>query len=59
MNKFENVTCEHCGTTLGKNCRMLLDTDTCPHCEFGQVSMKNPLCDECGYQVDLKMVTWG
>jgi hypothetical protein len=59
MNKFENHTCEHCGTTLGKDCRVLLDSDTCPHCEEGRVSMQKPICDQCGYEVDPKMVTWG
>ena len=59
MNKFENPACEHCGTILGGNCKLLLDADTCPHCEMGQVSMRNPVCDSCGYEVDLKMVTWG
>jgi hypothetical protein len=59
MNKFENHCCEHCGTTLGKDCKVLLDTDTCPHCEEGRVSMRAPVCDHCGYEVDLTMVTWG
>ena len=59
MNKFENHTCEHCGTTLGKDCKVLLDSDTCPHCEEGEVSMRDPVCDLCGYEVDLAMVTWG
>jgi predicted Zn-ribbon and HTH transcriptional regulator len=27
--------------------------------EMGHVSMQNPLCDDCGYEVDLSMVTWG
>ena len=59
MNKFENHSCEHCGTTLGQDCKVLLDSDTCPHCEEGRVSMRAPLCDHCGYEVDLTMVTWG
>ena len=59
MNKFENHTCEHCGATLGKDCKVLLDSDTCPHCEEGRVSMRTPVCDQCGYEVDPKMVTWG
>lgn len=59
MNKFENHTCEHCGTMLGRDCKVLLDRDTCPHCEEGRVSMRTPVCDVCGYEVDPKMVTWG
>ena len=59
MNKFEQSTCEHCGASLGKDCKVLLDSDTCPHCEEGRVTMQKPICDHCGYEVDLKMVTWG
>jgi hypothetical protein len=35
------------------------DLDLCPFCEAGHVSMHNPVCDDCGYEVDLTMVTWG
>lgn len=57
--KFEHRTCEHCGTSLGQSCKILLDSDVCPHCEAGTVSMTNPVCDNCGYQVDLSLVAWG
>jgi hypothetical protein len=57
--KFEHRTCEHCGTTLGQDCKVLLDSDVCPHCEKGNVSMTKPACDKCGYKVDLNLVTWG
>jgi hypothetical protein len=57
--KFENRTCTNCGTTLGQGCKVLLDSDICPHCERGKVSMTNPVCDVCGYKVDLNLVTWG
>jgi hypothetical protein len=59
MNKFEYPICEHCETTLGKDCKVLLDSDLCPFCEMGHVSMQTPICDDCGYEVDLSMVTWG
>ena len=59
MNKFEYPICEHCETTLGKDCKVLLDSDLCPFCEAGHVSMQNPVCDDCGYEVNLTMVTWG
>jgi hypothetical protein len=57
--KLENHSCSHCGTTLGDNCKVLLDTDTCPHCEIGKVSMTRPTCDQCGFEVDPALVTWG
>lgn len=57
--KFQNHTCEHCGTTLGKECKVLLDTDVCPHCEEGKVSLQKPKCNKCGFKIDLNMVAWG
>jgi hypothetical protein len=57
--KFDNRTCQHCGTTLGENCKVLLDSDVCPHCEKGKVSMTEPECKQCGYEVDLSVVAWG
>jgi hypothetical protein len=57
--KFENRTCPHCGTTLGQDCKVLLDSDVCPHCDEGSVSMTKPVCDKCGYKVDMNLVAWG
>ena len=57
--KFEYRSCSHCGTTLGQECKVLLDSDVCPHCEKGNVSMTNPVCRKCGYEVDLNIVSWG
>ena len=57
--KFEHRTCLHCGTTLGQDCKVLLDSDICPNCEKGNVSMSKPVCDRCGHKVDLDLVTWG
>jgi len=57
--KFKNQVCSGCGATLGRDVTMLLDTDICPYCEEGKVSMSNPVCDKCGDRVDPKLVTWG
>ena len=57
--KFDNLVCGHCGTKLGQDCKVLLDSDVCPHCEKGKVSMTNPTCDQCRYTVDLNLVAWG
>jgi hypothetical protein len=59
MNKFENHTCEHCGTILSKDCKVLLDSNTCPHCEEGRASIGAPACDHSGYKVGLTMMSWG
>jgi hypothetical protein len=57
--KFDNPSCSNCGVTLGGACKVLLDSDTCPHCEEGAVSLARPKCDRCGYEVDPTKVTWG
>jgi hypothetical protein len=57
--KFKNRSCRECGATLGKNVKVLLDTDICPQCERGKVSMTHPRCSDCGHEVDLNLVTWG
>ena len=57
--KFKHPACRHCGATMGKEVRLLLDNDVCPFCEKGTVSMTKPVCDKCGYHVDPDTVTWG
>jgi hypothetical protein len=57
--KFLNRSCGECGATLGANVKLLLDTDVCPHCEEGKVSLANPVCSECGSEVDSSLVEWG
>jgi hypothetical protein len=57
--KFLQPTCPHCGTTLGKDCRVLLDTDECPNCQEGRVTVSDPRCHECGFVVEPNRVIWG
>jgi hypothetical protein len=57
--KLNNRNCSHCDATLGGNCKILLDTDICPHCEKGNVSMMQPKCDQCGFEVEPSIVVWG
>ncbi len=57
--KFDNPSCRTYGATLGVGVKVLLDSDVCPHCEKGKVSMASPICEECGYEVNLSYVTWG
>lgn len=56
--KFQHPTC-NCGITLGKDCKLLLDTDKCPWCEEGKVTMAKPRCNKCGHEVDPQTVVWG
>jgi hypothetical protein len=57
--KFKHPNCSECGATLGKEVKVLLDTDVCPHCESGHISMSAPKCDKCGYCVDPNYIAWG
>lgn len=57
--KFETRSCSGCGAILGRDIKVLLDTDICPNCEEGQVSMAAPACEKCGYRVDPALVVWG
>lgn len=57
--KWEHRSCPHCGASLGKDCKILLDSDVCPHCEKGKVSIDKPHCDRCGFEIDTTLVSWG
>ena len=57
--KWQNHSCPHCDATLGENCMILLDTDTCPNCEKSTVSMAKPICDRCGFRINPAFVVWG
>ncbi len=57
--KLQNPSCRHCGITMGDKCKLLLDTDQCPWCQDGKVTVAKPRCEQCGYEVDPKTVVWG
>jgi len=57
--KFKNLSCRECNATLGKDVKFLLDSDICPYCEEGKVSLSSPICDKCGFRVDPRLVAWG
>ena len=57
--KWIHRSCSHCDAVLGENCKILLDSDVCPHCEEGKVSSQNPRCEKCEFEVDPSCVVWG
>jgi hypothetical protein len=57
--KLIHPSCSECGATMGREVKLLLDTDVCPFCEEGTVSLTRPACDECGQQIDPGTVVWG
>jgi hypothetical protein len=57
--KLQNPVCQCCGFEMGNQVKLLLDSDICPHCEQGTVTMTQPMCARCGFLVDQHGVTWG
>jgi len=57
--KDKHRTCPSCGIKLGKEVKILLDSNVCPNCEEATVSIDEPICPKCGYEVDLDIVAWG
>jgi len=39
--KLKNQVCSTCGYILGEQIKLLLDSDICPNCDEGKVSLKN------------------
>lgn len=52
-------TCDFCEVTFGKEVKILLDGDMCPHCGNRGISASSPFCTECGYEPDPEIVMWG
>ena len=59
MFKFKHNQCQNCGYELGKQVKYLLDDDVCPMCQTGTVTINNPICTDCRYQVEPEKVVWG
>jgi hypothetical protein len=57
--KLTHPSCPGCGLALGRDVKLLLDTDLCPFCEEGKVSVAVPACGKCGQQIDPGWVAWG
>lgn len=57
--KLKNPACPECGAMLGEDVKLLLDSDVCPHCERGKVTMNHPVCTECGLELEAGKVVWG
>lgn len=51
--------CPSCKYELGKEVKLMLDNDRCPHCDEGTLSMANPTCDNCGFVIDSRLIAWG
>lgn len=58
-SRRETYPCSDCGYKLGKEVRLMLDDDKCPHCGKGKMSMQDPTCERCGFTIDPGIVAWG
>lgn len=58
---FKNLhpTCETCGSGMGHEVKLLIDSDRCPSCEKGRLTADNPKCDRCDFEVNPTHVNWG
>jgi hypothetical protein len=57
--KLLHRTWRHCGYALGKEVKLLVDSDVCPNCEQGTVSLAMPICEKCEFVADSSTITWG
>ncbi len=57
--KSRHPTCESCGATMGRDVKLLLDSDRCPQCEKGTLTAHRPECTACGFSVNPAHVVWG
>lgn len=56
--KIEHPACPVCRIQLGRDVKILLDSDLCPSCEVGHVSESQMKCDKCGREIDRNFVEW-
>lgn len=57
--KDTSPKCVGCGVQLGKEVKILLESDVCPRCEKGTVTAASPACDKCSNVVNPDYVVWG
>jgi hypothetical protein len=57
--KLTHPFCPECCVSLGREVKLLLDTEVCPFCEEGKVSWTEPKCAQCGQRLDPDWVAWG
>ncbi len=51
--------CSSCGSSYGRNIKLLADNNECPNCLKGVISQEKPTCPECNFYADPDLVIWG
>ena len=57
--KMKQRQCPECKVILGKEVKLLIDRNICPHCGKGQVTVQQPTCSSCDTKYDTGIVAWG
>lgn len=57
--KYRHPACTSCGSRMGDEVKLLIDSDCCPSCEEGTVSPEQLKCDQCAFEVNSDHVNWG
>ena len=55
---FDKPYCSKCDLTLGHDCFILLEDQSCLLCGKGLISKEQLKCNECGYKVHPAYVKW-
>jgi len=51
--------CPECNYRMGEEVKLLVDTNVCPRCEEGEISLHQPECGNCGFVAEKNLVVWG
>jgi hypothetical protein len=51
--------CPECNYRMGREVKLLVDTNVCPRCEEGAISLHEPQCGHCGFVAEKNLVVWG
>lgn len=46
----DGTSCDHCGLTLGEDCRVVITGNTCPACGEGSIGVDQPQCPNCDWR---------
>ncbi|EMF80929.1 hypothetical protein LEP1GSC188_3106 [Leptospira weilii serovar Topaz str. LT2116] len=57
--KRKDQNCPKCDSKYGMEIKLLIDSNHCPQCSEGIVSLEEPYCKKCEFYADPEIVVWG
>ncbi|WP_061245517.1 hypothetical protein [Leptospira interrogans] len=57
--KRKNQSCSKCDSIFGTDIKLLIDSNHCPQCSDGSISLEEPYCNQCEFYADPDIVVWG